>query len=148
MADTKLKSTGFITNLINLAAIGAAAIGVSFGLTGEATLQAFVDKNYELIFQFVLPSVFALGFKIYEGIKSKLDFWKAIKDSPNFWNTAITTVLSAVTIFLPILFPADAGDQISDAVRGGQLFAIITVIVTNVITPIWYYFRDRNKKTT
>lgn len=145
---SRLNSTGFFTNLTNLFFIAAAALGVTFGVTGEETVQAFIAKNYEMIFQLVIPSVIALGFKIVEGIKQKVDFWKEIVKSPNFWNLTITTVLSAVTVFLPIAFPADAGENIYNAVQSTQLFSIITVVVTNVITPIWYYLRERNKQTT
>lgn len=143
---SRLNSTGFFTNLINLVFIAAAGLGVTFGMTGEETLQAFLAKNYEILFSVVLPSFLALVFKIVEAVGQKVNILKTIVNSPNFWNQAITVVLSAINIFVPIAFPADAGEKIYGAFEGMQLFTIVAVIATNVITPILYYLKDRKLK--
>lgn len=143
---SKLNSTGFFTNLINLVLIAATGLGVTFGLTAEETLTAFMSKNYELMFSVILPSLLALIFKIVEAVSKKVDILKQIINSPNFWNQTITVVLSAVTVFVPIVFPVDAGEKIYGAFQGMQLFSIVMVIASNVITPILYYLKDRKAK--
>lgn len=146
--ETKLKSIGLFTNLTNLAMIALTALGVSFGLTAEDTVQAFVSKNYDLIFSILVPSIISGGFKIYEAIRGKVNIIETIVKSPNFWNATITTILSLITILVPIVFPPDAGKEISEAFASTQLFMIISVVVSNIITPIIYYIKDKKKALT
>lgn len=147
MKSTTLNSTGFTVNIINLILIGFAALGVTTDLDGVSTVQAFLEKNYEEIFTFVVPSLIALGFKVWKTVQNKVDVWKTISASPNFWNYVVVTVLGVVTSLTTIVFPADAASSLVNAFMTMNIVAIGSAVLMNIITPVLYHLRDKKNKS-
>ena len=142
---SKLESTGFLVNMTNLLLAIVASFGVAVSIDGNQTITAIMTKNYDVLVTMVIPTLVAFGFKLTAFLKTKQSLWNKIKASPNFMTQLITTILSGVAIFVPIVFPADTGSSLAEAFKSMQLVSIITVIALNIITPVLYYFRDRKK---
>jgi hypothetical protein len=140
-----LKSTGFAVNTVNLLLIAMAALGITTDLDGATTIEALLTKNYEVIFTFIVPSLTGVIYKVWELVKMKVNIWQTLVKSPNFWNQVIVLILGVVTGITSIVFPEDAAGSVVDALVSMNLLAIVSAIAMNIITPILYALRNKNK---
>ena len=142
---TRFQSTNFLTNVITLLFITLGIQNIQFTIEPGEAINEILAQNWDYIGNILLPALSGLLFKIIQKVKEKTWDWKKVIKSTNFWTQAIT-VFAGVLAGVGILLPENAAPELATAIFSGSVVTIITSVFANVLTPLWHFFKDRNKE--
>lgn len=145
MKKTRLQSQNFLTNVVTLLFIALGAMGVETNLDPDATAVGILSKDVEFLVTILVPGLITIIFKVSQNIQAGTFDWKKLFKSPNFITQGIT-VLAAMLGTIGIMLPETAPIELTNAIFGGSIAALVSAIVLNVINPVWHWLQDRLKK--
>lgn len=141
-----IDSQNFLVNVITLVFIGLGISGVDVTLDPQETVTQLFAKNFEFLYSVFIPALVKLGFSLYKKIKEGTISLKAWIKTPNFVNQLIVLIAFLLTS-VGIMIPADASAQLTSAIFGSSIIALITAVITNVLTPLWYFFTKKQSQS-
>lgn len=131
--------------MVTLLFIALGVQGIDTTLDPEATVVGILSKDVEFLVTILVPGLITILFKVSQNIQAGTFDWRKLFKSPNFITQAIT-VLAGVLGTIGIILPETAPQELSGAIFGGSIAALVSAIVLNVINPIWHWIQDRIKK--
>lgn len=143
MKKSRLESQNFLSNIITLLIISFGVWNVEFNINPDETAAAILSQNWEYILSMTVPSAVTLVIKLIKKNKENAIKLGDLIKSPNFWNQVIT-IIAMIFATIGIIIPDTAPQVITDAIFAGSIVTLIGAIVTQVLTPIWYFFTSRN----
>ncbi len=146
MVKSRFQSLNFLSSVITIIFIILGVNGLELGFDPQVGIQEVLAKNWEFIITIMIPSLATFTFKIIDKIRTgefKLriflsNLWK----SPNGLTQAFTVVFSALSS-IGIMFSETVGADLAEAISTGSLGLILTVVVTQILNPIWHFIMDR-----
>ncbi len=137
---TRLESTNFLANVVMLVFIALGVNGIETNLDPAQTVQELMAKNMEFIIQILIPALITMGAKIWKNIEAGIFSFKAMIKSPNFITQAIV-VLAGILGTIGIMLPETASTELTTAIFGGSVIAIIGAVIANVLNPLWHFLK-------
>jgi hypothetical protein len=137
---TRLESTNFLTNMVILVFIALGVNGIETTLDPVQTVQEVMAKNMEFIIQILIPALITIGAKVTKNIQAGTFSFKAMIKSPNFISQAIV-VLAGILGGIGIMLPETAPTELTTAIFGGSVIAIIGAVIANVLNPLWHFLK-------
>lgn len=140
MKKTRLESQNFLTNVVILAFIALGINGIETTLDPAVTVQELLAKNMEFVVQIFVPALITIGAKVWKNVQAGTFSFKAMIKSPNFIAQAIV-VLAGILGGIGIVLPETAPQELTTAIFGGSVIAIIGAVIANVLNPLWHFLK-------
>lgn len=137
---TRLESQNFLTNVVILVFIALGVNGIETNLDPILTVQELLAKNMEFVIQIFVPALITIGAKVWKNVQAGTFSFKAMIKSPNFIAQAIV-VLAGILGGIGIMLPETASDELTTAIFGGSVIAIIGAVIANILNPLWHFLK-------
>lgn len=137
---TRLESQNFLTNVVILVFIALGVNGIETNLDPVLTVQELLAKNMEFVIQIFVPALITIGAKVWKNVQAGTFSFKAMIKSPNFIAQAIV-VLAGILGGIGIMLPETASDELTTAIFGGSVIAIIGAVIANILNPLWHFLK-------
>lgn len=144
---SRLKSINFLNSTVTVLLILLGANGLDLGYDPIEGIQQILAKNWEFLATIVIPGTSTLIFRLVEKIKSKeltlrSFFMNVFKDANSL--TQLLTLVFGILVTIGIMIAPNVGADLANAITEGSIFLILSIVVTNVLNPIWHFFKNRN----
>lgn len=144
---SRLKSINFLNSVVTVLLILLGANGLDLGYDPIEGIQQILAKNWEFLATIVIPGTSTLIFRLVEKIKSKeltlrSFFMNVFKDANSL--TQLLTLVFGILVTIGIMIAPNVGADLANAITEGSIFLILSIVVTNVLNPIWHFFKNRN----
>lgn len=137
---TRLESQNFLTNVVILVFIALGVNGIETNLDPILTVQELLAKNMEFVIQIFVPALITIGAKVWKNVQAGTFSFRAMIKSPNFIAQAIV-VLAGILGGIGIMLPETASDELTTAIFGGSVIAIIGAVIANILNPLWHFLK-------
>lgn len=145
MEQNPLKSRNVATVAITalLAVLGFNQLDPGFDVL--TAIEQMLWKDPEFLATVLIPGVSTFGIRLLDKIRSKTFTLKGILKDANSL-AQLVTAFALLLMIIGIALPETAPQALADAIRTGSAMTIIAAVLSQVLTPLWYFILDLFKR--
>lgn len=144
---SRLRSINFLNSIVTVLLILLGANGLDLGYDPLAGVQEILAKNWEFVLTVMLPSTSTFILRLIDKLKNKeltlRSFFMNVFQNENSL-TQLLTIVFGVLVMLGIAIAPTVGAELANAIAQGSIFMILSIVITQVLNPIWHFIKNRN----